>query len=328
MNVAQLVRQAAYQARAVKQSLALGPSLFTAELYAQANEANLKLERALRGTHDDYFIRTMNSTDTTAQKIMGLSYTPSTSLPLAASTRTLTLPPDFLSLKSIRCVTSGYEDTRFFQDDIASQSFQDLLHDTDEAAPGDDLYYDILGERTFYLAQSVSSALDIEIAYVARTKRLGVYSTGTLAVTTATTAVAGTGTTWSSGTPFDSAYLDIHWGTSASATVPNAEPHYEYDESNRSRVSSITSDLVIVLANNKVGTLAAGTGYLLASVPVIPEDYQGGIADYVTGCILLAAGSAKATGYFQKFSGTLKDAGAPEARQISEPQVVEAWSPF
>lgn len=328
MNLAQILRLAEYQAKAVKQSLAIGPSIFTHELVALANDGNQKIEQALRAMGDDYFVRRMNSlTDITAQKIMGISYTPSTSLRLAVSTRPFSLPPDFLSLKSIRCVSSGYEDTRFHQEDITDQHFQALLRDTNQAGPGEDLYYDITGERTFYLAQDLSTALDIEIAYVARSKRLVIYSTGTMSVTDATTAVTGVGTVWSSGTPFDSDYLDIHFGASGVGTLPVAEPGYDYDYVARGRVASIATDLTLTLAANKAGTLAAGTGYLLASVPMIPEDFHLGIADYVTARILMADGSAKAQGFFGTFQASLSGKANTLRRQTAEVETVEAWVP-
>jgi len=329
VNLAQIVRLGLLEARAVKQSGSLVPSVSTSELYAWANDANLQVEQRLRAVADDYFVRRLNSSsDTTAQKIMGVSYTPSTSLQLAASTRAFSLPPDFLSLRSIRCVSSGYEDTHFYQMDLTHARFQSMLRDTAEAAPGEDLYYDIQGERTLYLAQPVSSALDIEIAYVARTKKLTVYQTGTIAVTTGTTAVTGSSTTWSSGTPFDTAYLDIHYGTSGSATVPTADPSTEYDDVNRARVSSITTDTALVVATNRVGTLASGTGYLLASVPVVPEDFHAGLAAYVAGMILLGDGNPKAAGHFQRFEAAKSGRAEPLRRQAAQVETVEAWSPW
>lgn len=327
MNVSQIIRLAAYQAKAVKQSLALGPSILVHELVALANYANDKIEEALRKRQDDYFVRIMNSaTDTSAQKIMGISYTPSTSLVITASSRTITLPPDFVSLRSIRCVTSGYEETRFQRQDITSQHFQSSLKDTTTLSPGADLDYDIIGERTMYLAQPVSSALNLEIAYVAKTKILVYYTTGTVAVTDATDDVVGVGTVWSSGTPFDSSYLDLHFGTSASATLPLAEPDYDYDYVNRGRVLTITDDTNIVLAANKAGTLAAGTGYIAASVPVMPAEFHYGITDYITGRILLSSGSAKAQGFFATYESC--KAGAALRRQTADVETVESWTPY
>jgi hypothetical protein len=328
MNVAQIVRLAAYQAKAVKQSLAFGPSVLLHELYALANDANQKIEQSLRAMGDDYFVRPMNSlTDVTAQLIMGISYTPSTSLRLAAAARDTTLPPDFLSLRSIRCVTPGYEDTRFNQEDITNPHFQALLRDTNQASPGDDLYYDIGGERKFYLAQPLSTALDIEILYVARTKRLSAYSTGTVTVVDASTGVVGAGTVWLSGSPFDSNYLDIHFGATGVATVPIAEPDYEYDYVNRGRVATIGSDIAIIMAAGKAGALAAGTGYLLASVPVIPEDFHWGIADYVTARILMSDGAAKAQGFFSTFKASLDGKVNTLRRPGAEVETVEDWIP-
>ena len=330
MNVAQMVQLALYQADAVSQTRTSAYLYAAPELYAWANDANRKLEKRLRAAADDYFVRRLNSADdTTAQKIMGIDYTPATSLALTASTRTVTLPPDFLSLRSIRCVSSGYEDTHFYQMDLTHARFQSMLRDTAEAAPGEDLYYDIQGERTLYLAQPVSSALDVEIAYVARTKPLVMYSAGTVAVTTGTTAVTGSGTTWSTGTPFDTSYLDIHFGVSAVASVPIAEPHLAYESVTLGRVASVTTDTALVLASNKVGTLSAGTGYLLASIPVLPEEYHQAIADWVTACILQKIGHPGHASYAAKYAHAATETNTTlQRRQAAQVETVEAWSPW
>jgi len=329
MNLAQIDRLAMAQADLLRQAGTLASSITSAERYAWANEGNRRVEKTLRNVMDDYFVRTLNSaTGTTALKIMGVSYTPSTSLNLAASTRTFSLPPDFLALKSIRCVTSSYEDTIFRAEDYASEHFQALLHDDTEASRGDPLYYDIYGERTLVLGQPLDSALDIEIAYVQRTKRLVTYSTGTIAMTTATTAVTGSSTVWSTGTPFDSAYLDILYGTSGSATVPTPDPSLEYDDVYLARVASITTDTALVTQTSKNGTLASGTGYLLASIPVVPEEYHSAIADWVTFRILSKLGSEKARAFADTFSMALAEAKSTSSRrQIADIETVEEYNP-
>lgn len=326
MNLAQLTRLAQYQAELIKQSGVAGASISAYELDTWANRGNELLERALRNVQDDYFVKRMVSTDTTAQTLEGISYTPTT-LALAASTQIFTLPPDFLTLKGIKVITSGYEDTPIEHTDLSTGKFQGMYRSatTETISPGERIYFDIYGARTLLLAQPLQSALDIEILYVAKTKKLVRYSTGTIAVTDATTAVTGVGTVWTY-LPLDDDFLDIHFGGSGVATVPTPEPSYEYDGVNRLRVSSITDATHIVLGRAKVGTLNAGTGYLLASVPQSPDDLHTLIADYVTYRILRKARSTAALEWRNDFYKELATIASPiSRRQITDIEVVEGY---
>ncbi len=331
MNVDQIVRLASFQADSIRQAGTLAPFVTSAELLSYANVANLKVELALRSVNQDYFVKVMNSsTDTTAQKLLGVSYTPSTSLRLATSTTRFSLPPDFQSLKSIRVVTSGYEYTTFIPRDLAHRDFRENLKraSTDTVGPGSTLYYDITGARTLWIAPQLSTLLDIEIAYVARTGALISYSTGTVAVTDATTAVTGSSTVWvGSGTQFDTAFLDIMFGTSASATVPTPNPNLSYDDVLLSRVSSITTDTALVLQGNKSGTLAGGTGYLLSSIPQLPTEYHQALVEYVAWQIAAKRPSPAMAAEFKGSFGTwVKNIlSTNSARQINDIETVEDY---
>ena len=306
MNVDQIVRLASFQADSIRQAGTLAPFVTSAELLSYANVANLKVELALRSVNQDYFVKVMNSsTDTTAQKLLGVSYTPSTSLRLATSTTRFSLPPDFQSLKSIRVVTSGYEYTTFIPRDLAHRDFRENLKraSTDTVGPGSTLYYDITGA-------------------------LISYSTGTVAVTDATTAVTGSSTVWvGSGTQFDTAFLDIMFGTSASATVPTPNPNLSYDDVLLSRVSSITTDTALVLQGNKSGTLAGGTGYLLSSIPQLPTEYHQALVEYVAWQIAAKRPSPAMAAEFKGSFGTwVKNIlSTNSARQINDIETVEDY---
>ena len=329
MNVSQIVRLASYNANAIKKAGTLAPHVTAAELTAWADEGNRKLEWKLRETNSSYFEKTLASTSSTAVVYEGVSYTPSTSLPLAASTNTLTLPPDFQEMRTVRVITSGYESTLLTHLDHTSRDFRTLLNDTTDRGQGTTLFWDIYGGRTFTWVPRISSALDITLHYIARTKRLATFSTGTIAITDATDAVAGTSTAWLPPSRyFDTAYLDIMFGASASATLPTAEPTLVYDGGTLNKVSSITDATNLVLAANKVGTLAAGTGYTLASVPVVPEEYHHIIADYVTMKILAKGGDPGMARALIMWPENVSDLMTTASRrQTVEAETVEDWDP-
>ena len=329
MNVSQITRLASYNANAIKKAGTLAPFVTAPELTAWADEGNRKLEFKLRQTNANYFEKTVQSTSSTAVVYEGVSYTPSTSLPLAVGANTLTLPPDFQELRYIKVITSGYTGTVLDRMDHTDTTFQQLLKDTTNRGAGTAMLWDIYGARTFVWVPRLSAALDIEIGYIARQKRLATYSTGTLAVTDATTAVAGTTTSWLvAARYFDVAQLDLMTGTSASATLPVPEPTWVYDGANLHKVASITDATNLVIAADKVGTLAAGTGYILASVPTVPEEYHYFIADYVTMKILAKAGDPQMARALIHWPDNIADMLTTAGRrQSGDVETVEDWDP-
>ena len=325
MNVSQIVRLASFNADAIKTAGTLSPFVTTAELLAWANEGSRKLEHKLRTLNVNYFERIMQSTSTAAEKIMGIDYTPAVSLPIAANTNTLTLPPDFQSLTFIKIITSGQESVILEKLSHNHHDFLTALRDTTARSPGTSMLFDIIGERTFMWVPRLSSALDIELGYIARPKRLHTYTTGTAACGDGVRSVVGTGTRWLAGAPFDSAYLDVMFSTSTTAVT--ADPSLVYDGTTLSRVASIESDTGLTLASTKTGAVS-GVAYALASIPAYPEDYHYLLSDYVTMKVLAKAGDpamARAvTGWPDNIADMLTTA---RDRQTEDPEVIEDWEP-
>src|SRR5512146_333621 len=291
MNAYQIIKLGAFQANAVKVDGTLQPFFTVPELMAWLNDGNRELEKSIRSIFDDWFVRVLNAkTDTTAQKIQGIDYTPSVSLTVPALTPRITLPPDFETMRSIRCVTTGFEFMEFDHHDMGSQIFREYLRVPADytVPPGGRIYYDIIGERTLFMTPMLIQPVELEIIYVARTKRLVNYVTGTVAVADTATTVVGTGTLWSTGTPFDSAYLEFMGGVNTFAAI---DPSLDYNGANLSRVASITDDTHLELASAQVGALVAGSVYTLSSVPALPPDHQPALADYVTAQMFAKAGN-------------------------------------
>ena len=318
---------AAYQAGVIRQAGSLGPEVPITLIRAWANDANIEAEKMIRQVREDYFLRTMNATsDTTAQKIRGISYVPSTSLKILTTSQKVTLPPDFLTLKSIRVITTGYEGTRLEHLDMSHPEFKSVLSST--LANGESgMFYDILADRTMWCVPSTSVELALELSYIARTAQLQYYATGTLAVTDATVAVTGTTTAWALGTVFDANYLDLITGSTGNAAIPTPDPSTPYDSITRHRVASITDDTHLVLSYAKSGTLAAGTGYFLTSIPQLPEEAHFALVDFITSKILATVGSVSRADWFMarfkdRIGGIVTSAAR---RQVADIEVTEDW---
>ena len=267
MNLDQLIRRADFIADAVRASGTVSSLWTTEEKVDLANEVYELIQPTLRLARRHYFARRMVSTDSSAT-ILGRTYAPS-SLTLVADTRVYTLPPDFVEVirLSPRISTTDLtnQGVRFFKRDVGSPQFQDrdLSEGTALGAQSAGSYlFDIQGDRTLRISPSARAALDMELVYVAQRPPLSRTIAGTVAVATLT--VTGVSTTFSDDMQMGAAELIL--GTSGSATAPTpsvSRPSYP-------TVSTIDSNTSITLTGPTPGTYAAGTGYIITSVPQIP----------------------------------------------------------
>lgn len=327
MNVSQIIRLGCFNADAIKKAGTLAPFVTDGELLAWANEGNRKLELKLRTARANYFTRFKQSTDTVTEKIMGIDYVPSTSLPMLLGTNYLTLPPDCQELNYIKVLTSGYEGTPVSRLPHTHSDFRQRLQDTQNRTPGVQMFFDVIGERQLIFVPRLSVQLDVEIGYVARTKRMFYYNTGSMSILDGTPTMLGAGTRWAVGGPFDSSYLDVMFVDAGTAPVP--DPSLVYDGVNLARVKSIDLNTQITLASNKVGALPAGSNYLLSSVPVYSEEYHYNLADFVAYKILSKAGDPSAQKALMTWPGDIGDMiTTASRRQNQDHEVIEDWDPW
>jgi hypothetical protein len=327
MNVSQIIRLGCFNADAIKKAGTLSPFVTDGELLAWANEGNRKLELKLRQTRANYFTRMKQSTDTVSEKIMGIEYTPSQNLPLAVGTNYATLPPDFQELNYLKILTSGYEGTPMTRRPYTHSDFRQMMFDSQNRNPGVQMFFDIIGERQLIFVPRLSVQLDIELGYVARTKRLFYYNTGSMSILDTTSTMTGVGTRWAAGGPFDSAYLDCLFTETGSVPVP--DPSLVYDGVNLARVKTIDGDTKITLAAAKIGTLPVASNYLLSSVPVYGEEYHYNLADYIAYKILSKAGDPTAQRTLAQWPDNIGDMITTSARrQNQDHETIEDWNPW
>jgi hypothetical protein len=91
------------------------------------------------------------------------------------------------------------------------------------------------------------------------------YSTGSIAVTAASAAVVGTGTTFTAAMVGRTLFVDPTGGTGDGAGY---------------KVQSFTDTTHITLENNYAGATASGKTYLLGEVPDIPDEFHESLVDY------------------------------------------------
>jgi hypothetical protein len=131
----------------------LGVKTFTdAELIAYANISKCDIVSMMREAREDFFLATTTSTVATTT-------TPNPS--------TVTLPSDFLELKELMCVNTGYEDICFLARDMTSPQFRRALIDGGSFGNGTGLvFYDIYGNSTLMFSPGFDMALNIKIDYI------------------------------------------------------------------------------------------------------------------------------------------------------------------
>jgi hypothetical protein len=326
VNVAQACRQALLDIDAVKRDGTSTPLYTTAELLAWANEAKDKIEKALRTNDQDYNLVIRNSTDADL-RWEGMNYDPS-DFGLTTTARSYILPPDMLLMRRIRCITTGEENRQFRHVDLSHPDFVAGEQTASDATTSGEIMWDIVGERTLRIHNPPDTALDIELAYVPRSRKLQMYTTGTITVTIDTATVTGSSSLWVDDNV--NAFAELIGGTSATSTPPQVTSQTSTDPFvNPSRfynaVSAISSDTALTLIGNWLTTtLAAGTGYMIASRFPFPVEHAFLVSDWVAYRALKKARSADQTAFKGGFDEGIRELIPDTAeRQSADPVFVE-----
>jgi len=125
-------------------------------------------------------------------------------------------------------------------------------------------FYYIFNNQLLLWPTPASSADPITINYKKRIRDLSVadYTTGTLSVTSASTTVTGSGTSWTAN--MANRWLNIP--QTASNTTSGDDEWYQ--------IASVTNATTLVLNNAYQGGTVTGGTYTIGEVPILPEDFQ------------------------------------------------------
>ena len=124
------------------------------------NRAKDRVWMQVRQANQGYFEDTRDSLDGVVS-ILGENYDCS-SFRIVPGVRDFTLPPDFATLVSNRCVTSSYEWLRLSYRRHQAEDFRRALEDTAAQTPR---YYTLLGERTWRVAPLADGTYDFGLTY-------------------------------------------------------------------------------------------------------------------------------------------------------------------
>lgn len=277
MNLLQLARRAQFEVDALRTGDVASGLWSDEQVYSAINTAVDSAYRILRLSDSDIVTTTMKSTDATID-LVEENYLPS-SLAMVSGTADYTLPPDFVSVKSIIPITSGYDEVQFVPLRTSQRLYRDqraiLNADLDPVQNTSAIfYYVIIGRRTLRIVPTPQDAFDIELLYHYRPVKLKVYSTGTVTILGGTpTIVTGTGSLW----------VDVGLRTPAEfvsgsiTAAVNLGLHYP-------TVSTIDSNTQVTLRKSQ--SALAGSAYRLAMAPVLPEQYHDWLAQMAAAILL------------------------------------------
>lgn len=137
-----------------------GNALDTQTLMSFINEAKDDIWAVLKDLYAEYFVTSTQSSDSSQTNYFG---------PMSVVSREYNLPSDLEELLFIEVLSSGYEDTRFVRRAMSHPDFQNARREAtaDQTSTSVSAYlYDIIGKRTFELAQYPEFAFNITIWYV------------------------------------------------------------------------------------------------------------------------------------------------------------------
>ncbi len=277
MNLLQIIRKARFEIDAIRASGSTSALWSDEEAIDAANDAMDAAAKILRLADSDILSKTITSTDASINFVTE-EYNP-TSLALVSGTSDYTLPPDLVSIVSIRPTDDDFESLRFhptkhYHSEYVNERTVDSTEVTTVQGDEASFLYTQIGARTLRLAPTPADSINIEIVYRYRPDRLLNYVGGQVQVVNESTAVHGVGTLWLTTGIRTPAELVV-----GSTSVVSLNTRYQ-------RISSISGDCDLVLSRNYAGITQETSSYTIAMVPTLPEEHHQWLAK-MTAAIML-----------------------------------------
>ena len=302
------------------------PLVTEAELIQWAQFAVWELEKTHRAAKADYAIRTVSSTD--ASFTWDNVFFDPTTMDLIAGTHEYTLPPDVLVIRRIRGLDSTGDLRRYEQLDFSNPVFQALQEQTNPDT--DIIYYDIIGDRTLIVANPPTT--DIELIYVPRSRKLRLYSTGTVTATLGDATVEGASSpNWILNGLAIPMELMIGTGSGVPKIVSQTaadlfiDPHGETVRAYP--VLSFTDLDTLELAADFPLTTASTRGYLLASSPQFLKDHANVVIRYLVHKIWSKVGNPRYSAEYTIYQEEKNRVKEDIQERSSEPEFVRDFDP-
>lgn len=134
-----------------------------AQLNQYINEAKDRVQTEVQKEQEDFWDIIRTSLDGTVTLASGDSFDCSL-FRLIASDITYSVPKDVREIRTIRCVTSGYEWVSFFHRKQNDPDFRGARAMVDPVSPAT-LFWDLYGESGLLVVPKIDTTLDLELTY-------------------------------------------------------------------------------------------------------------------------------------------------------------------
>ena len=332
MNIAHTIRQALLEANVVRQNGTTSALFAQAELLNWAQFAVWQVEKVIRGTREDHYLRILGAVDS-AFTWDGITYTPSTAL-LTANTlagKSITLPPDFLTMKHIQAEDDPDRQRYTFRKiDMGSTEFQ-RVDTISSPAGGTEILYDVISDdvNSYLRMANPPDAVQLQIAYIVKSRRMRLYSTGTIALTLDSADVVGTSTVWVGQRLYAPMELILNstLADPAPVIVSQTSTADFVDPSIPARpvLANPTSNTALTLAATYPLASETSTGYLLAQAPAILRNHADVVVRYLIHKILSRVRSPLAAQEYQLYKAEQKEMKEDMQVRSLDPEFVEDW---
>ena len=264
------------------------------------------------------------NTDSAAFTREGETYTPSTSLALAADASEITLPPDFAELSRIICTDN--RSIRFFPSQSEREDWINLQQDSyDDLGNVQDhngvvYYYDFVDARTLRLNPPLGAAIDIEIDYIPMRRPLYYSSAGVITLTNSSTTLTGTNSTWTDdGITTEAADAELIIGAN------NLQSNIIRVDKDYPRIVTVSSNTAALFRSDYSGATASGVGAILAMCPALPREYHRWISRLTSSLMLSKVNPDLADKLMARFLAQFREQINPviRRRQSQESLAVE-----
>lgn len=212
-------------------------------LTSNTTSTNLTLGDQLMNDNIRYLIQKFNLNERTKTDVT------------VANQQAYTFPYNYKRLISVSITVGSYKWT---PTEITSRAEWDVLNMTVQTSDSV-LYYYVFNNQVQFFPIPASSSNTITYSYKVRTRDLSQadYTTGTVAITTGTTVVTGSGTT----------FVADMVGRWIQVTAPTGDQEWY-------KIATFTSTTVLGLESAYNGATVAGGAYTIGEVSILPEEFQ------------------------------------------------------
>ena len=278
MNVLKIIKMARYELDSIRTNNVVSAMWGDEEVLQAVNTSMEEAASVLRAADSPYLKRIIRSDGATMDLISEV-YDPA-SLAVVPDQLDYVLPPDCVSIVSIRALGDQFSGVRFRPAKDTQKAFVDQLSiqtsDLGTVEAGDATYwYTRVGDQGLRIVPMPKNDIDVELTYYYRPAKLRYYSTGTVSGTVSLLPVTGSSTLWYSAGLREPAELMLSLASITAVDLSTVYPS----------VRSIVDDTTLTMKRPNATTFGP-VAYFLAMIPTLPQEHHAWLAQMTAACMM------------------------------------------